>query len=312
MMLRGSSPGWWRGPPSGAPRSRLGLCAAALAGCMLAAFPALAATTPVGALTARANAMRLTLLDPTASGNDQVATRRSLSRIVARSAEYVVVRDGEGFVGWFDPFADGWIVSRWDMATGAWRLTGLASALPEQLRASPATDANLAGDIGWARRGGDVREALRSNDRSRVAAFAAAARSGVIARLMADGDGQAAAGGVLSARDTFILEGLTVVRHAPGYGAYRSLLRQVFLTASDKLVADQALRKRIDTLPKAVRMTLHPVMAFSRKDGFTVAVQSPFAPGLIFFADLSSRGRSDGAAVPVRLRAVSLMAGDHT
>ncbi len=278
---------------------------------MLAAFPAMAATTPAGALTARANAMRLTLLDPAAFGDDKPETRRSLSRIIGRSAEYVFVRDGEGFVGWFDPFADGWIISRWDTATGAWRLTAMASALPEQLKASPPPNAELAADIRWARRGGDVREALRSNERARVAGFAAAARSGAIARLMSDGDGQASAGGVLSARDTFILEGLTVVHRAPGYGDYRSLLRQVFLTASDKLVADQTLRKRIDTLPKAVRMTLHPVMAFSRKDGFTVAVQSPFAPGLVFFADFSSRGRSDGASVPVSLRAVSLMARDR-
>jgi len=287
------------------------LCAAALAGCLLAAPPALAATTPAGALTARANAIRLTLLDPTAFGADNAETRRSMSRIVGRSAEYVFVRGGEGFVGWFDPFADGWIISHWDASSGPWRLTAMASALPDQLRSSPPSAADLADDIRWARRGGDVQKALRSNDHARVAAFAAAARSGAIARLMADGDGQAAAGGVLSSRDSFILEGLTVVAHAPGYGAYRSLLRQVFLTASDKLVADQTLRRRIDTLPKAIRMTLHPVMAFRSKDGFTVAVQSPFAPGLVFFADFSNRGRTDGAAVPVRLRAVSLMAGEH-
>ncbi len=298
-----------RSPPGGRPR--LWLCAAALAGCMLAALPAVAATTPAGALTARANATRLTLLDPTAFGSDKLETRRSLSRIIGRSAEYVFVRDGEGFVGWFDPFADGWIISHWDMASGAWRLTALASALPDQLRASPPPNADLQSDIRWARRGGDVREALRSNERSRVAAFAAAARSGAIARLMADSDGQAAAGDVLSARDTFILEGLTVAHRAPGYSGYRSSLRQVFLTESDKLVADPTLRKRIDTLPQAVRMTLHPVMAFSRKGGFTVAVQSPFAPGLVFFADFSSRGRPDGAAVPVSLRAVSLLAGDR-
>ncbi len=180
---------------------------------------------------------------------------------------------------WFNPLFDGGVAAHWTRVDGLWRAQAVEPVTGGALRgeAGPVTPHGLA----WLNGGGDMGKALAG---AAQATFAAADKADWAAFYTTPGNDLAA---VMRAYEGNA--GLYRMIETPGYAAALPLLDHLMISddpAADKLPA--ALQKDLAVYGDTARRTLSPVAAYRRKDGWTVAMQSPDAPQvvwLIHFAD---------------------------
>ena len=240
-------------------------------------------------------------------GRDNVRDSPELGRFLSQARQYVLVDGDRGITGWWNVFADAWIIGTWRREQTGWKLVSLTPLLGEDLTGPPPAAAAGGFDVSWPDTAATVAGALRTHDDSRVADFKAAATDGRLVALLGRRDESAQARVVLLMREAVLQRGLAKAEGEPGYQTYRARLQEA-LAQDSGAAADPVLAKALAGLSPIVRHSLVPVMAFRRADGLTFATQSPYGPGLIIVAHFATG--PDGLARPVHYQFVSLFAGD--
>ena len=228
------------------------------------------------------------------------AGRPLFAQFIAGSVQYVSVRSGQATTAWFNPLADGWVVGLWTAEGDTWRLTAVGIASTRDL-APAATGA-------WNRRAPTLAGALAAQGRQGQAVFRDIAAGRFDTRLR-DRAASTAALRLLLANTRDQVARLAALQRLDGYRDFVGVVDDSVRARTQEIAGDPQIQAQILALPSETRLTLHPVMAFSRRDGETVAVQSPMAPSLIFIVHFLP---SSTAARPraVRIETVDLFQGD--
>lgn len=225
--------------------------------------------------------------------------QRLAAALIGQSLQFTSVSGQRGVTAWFNPLEDVWVIGLWSPLGEGWRLEHLGVM----------TSDDIAGADGpWNARRPTLAAALGAQaDRARDL-FRDAVAPGRVDALVADEARTRAALAAILPVVRFQYERLAATARLEGYTGFPQDLDAAFVAATDRLQGDDAMRSVIQGLPTRTRLTLEPVMGFSRPDGETFAVQSPFAPALIFIVHFKQS--SPGAAAhPVRIEAVDLFAG---
>lgn len=164
---------------------------------------------------------------------------------------------------WYSSLFDSGIASRWaQQGGGAWRAVAATPISGEALRGEP----TLAESVRWPTQG-SLKAAIEQRARQTVLAAEA---GGWFDRDHRD-SGTAALIRAMHSRAS-----LRAMLASPGYG--RTVAQSVTLLAGGGEGLAPEVRGGLALLGSAGRMTLRPIAAFRRVDGWTLALQSPDAP----------------------------------
>lgn len=186
---------------------------------------------------------------------------------------------------WFNPLFDGGIVAHWTRAGGQWRAVTVTPVNGTTLRGETPVDLR---HPAWLRQGGDMGRSLGD---AAGASFADADRLDW-ARLYA-------APGTVNAVLSSPYEGnrgLYRMMATPGYEHALDLIDRLMVTgdpAALKLPA--SMRRGLASYGDDARRTLSPVAAYRRSDGWTLAMQSPEAPQIVWLIHFVDPKGSDPA-----------------
>lgn len=226
-----------------------------------------------------------------------------LSGLIAESSQYVRVTGDSGLVGWWNPFDDAFLVSRWRRTAAGWRLVGLDALLDADL--DPASSATSPAPFDWPLQAHGLTKALQINNRRAIRRFESADPDRLQA-LLADRPRVARAWFVIGARQAIVRDMLQRAASLPGASAYGETARAALSSPDTARMIDPADGRRLAGLPAATRRSLRPVMVGQTDVGLVVLMQSPLSPAFVVAADLA-RTTPGGALAPVRLETVSLM-----
>lgn len=198
---------------------------------------------------------------------------------------------------WFNPLLDVGLVVRWVPRDNGWEALAAAPFLGERLRGEAATDALTPA---WARRDTNLSASLRSAARASYAAADAGSWNPLFAS--AEADRLVIAARLIAARRAKQAV-LTSRRAGDGLWLVRRLLveddpRQARLP--------DAMRASLAAFGESARRTLRPVMALRRPDGWSILLQSPDAPAVVWFAHLVDPADPREPSIPQAFAVVSL------
>jgi len=195
---------------------------------------------------------------------------------------------------WFNPVLDAGLVIRWLREGETWTAIAAAPVLGETLRGEVvAGSAPL-----WAAGSGNLAIALKVS----AARSFAAADAGSWNRLFAAAPYEALP---VSERPDVAHRALAEMRLSPGYADSLTLLYRILTTEASGRAMPAAMRDSLVALGDAARLTLRPITALRRPDGWTVVLQSPDAPKIAWFAHFADP--APGAqALPAGFAAVAL------
>jgi hypothetical protein len=200
---------------------------------------------------------------------------------------------------WFNPVLDAGLAIRWRRVSGVWAAVEVAPVLGEVLREAAFDPVRDYTRTTWQTSGGaPVAAALAiSND---ISAHATIPWN----NLFDAGDGSRLA---VLIRCITADRSLREVQAAPGYAGSLALLRRL-LVLSDPQSAHlpPGLARALAAMGDNGRLTLGPTAAFRRPDGYTLAMQSPDAPGVVLFAHFTDPP-AGGVALPTRFEAVEII-----
>ena len=238
--------------------------------------------------------------DPGAPFRDLArADQRLAAALIGQSLQFTSVSGQRGVTAWFNPLEDVWVVGLWSPLGEGWRLESLGVLTSDDIERAEGP---------WNARRPTLAGALAAQaDRARDL-FRDAIAPGRLDALIGDQARTRTRLAAILPVVRFQYERLAATARLEGYQGWPADLERVFVADTGRLHGDDALRSAIQGLPTRTRLTLEPVMGFSRPDGESVAVQSPFAPALIFIVHFQQS--SPGAAAhPVRIEAVDLFSG---
>ncbi len=263
----------------------------------------LASTARIGALTGDMRVFARLSTRPSDPGAPfsalSAADQRLLGFVVGQSIQFTAVNGRRGVTAWFNPLEDVWLVGLWAPFEDGWRLTALGVATSAELSSSTAP---------WLRGGPTLASALRAQgDRGR-ALFRDVIAPGRADALISDPAHTRTALAQVTAEARFQVDRLAATARLEGYTAYPQALETTLVFATGQVVREEAVRDRLLALPTRARTTLQPAMSFSRRDGQTFAVVSPYAPSLVFIVHFVSP-QPGAAAQPVRIETVDLFSG---
>ncbi len=235
--------------------------------------------------------------------------RAAVQQFLLHSMQLVSVKGTSATVGWWNPFADAWVITSWTLQARQWRLRetrALLGADLEDSSTSPTTPAVLQ----WPRRGGLLAAELWTNHRDRLRLYEQAVRSGTLPALLTDGSRQQRAWLGIVDRQSLFEATLFKLSELAGYQQFESLLHRTITAPTAGVLIAASLRTRLAALPRTALRTLQPVMVAHHDDGYTVIEQSPIAPTFLVFARLRNPGGSStgNSATVLSLNAVSLLA----
>ncbi|MCX7864844.1 MAG: hypothetical protein N2423_07405 [Novosphingobium sp.] len=169
---------------------------------------------------------------------------------------------------WFNPLFDAGLAIAWRLEPDGWQAVAAVPVTGEQLRGeafgiTPGT---------W--RGSAIKPLIEARARASWQGAAERTWIGLIARD---------AGTTAMLRAHAAERSLDEMRLAPGYqGAVFSAWQG--LVTGDEATLPEGVRRGLAITGLNARMTLRPVAAFQRPDGWTLAMQSPDAPRLVWLA----------------------------
>ncbi|MFI4975521.1 MAG: hypothetical protein ACHP84_13355 [Caulobacterales bacterium] len=198
---------------------------------------------------------------------------------------------------WFNPVFDGGLVVLWRKTSVGWKVLAAAPILGETLRGEPIPMRPLDGRVAWPRHGKSLADSLAA---TAAASNAAAARSAWINAVAAPAGRRNAASAILMARVSRATLELRVMDTAPGYGLAVADVRRA-LANRDPSAMPPLDGARRGPLPArdARYSTMRAVDALRRTDGWTLALQSPDAPGAAWLAHLADPSPGQSAQVEV-------------
>jgi hypothetical protein len=206
---------------------------------------------------------------------------------------------------WFNPLFDAGLAVRWRQSSNGWRIVATAPILGETLRGEPEPASLMAGRPAWLELQPSMASALREScDRS-----ARGIASQVwIAAIDAPASVRAARSKIAIARASRGYLQLRELGLVQGYqDATRTVRRALVEHDESAGPVPAALRSDLDRIGEAGRLSLRPVAAFKRPDGWSIALQSPDAPAFTIFAHFVHPKPSDNAAL-VAFTAASALA----
>jgi hypothetical protein len=187
---------------------------------------------------------------------------------------------------WFNPVLDTGLVVRWVREGEGWTAIAAAPVLGETLRGEAGF---AAGAPGWATGAGNLGQALKAHS----ARSFAAADAGSWNRLFEAAPASPVAAVVRPALASRALDRMT---GTDGYEGSLRLLHRLLVTddpAARRLPA--ALAASLAEFGEAARLTLRPVTALRRADGWTVVLQSPDAPAVAWLAHFTDPATGEPA-----------------
>lgn len=226
--------------------------------------------------------------------------RLVFAEFIGGSVQYVSTSRDRAVTAWFNPLADAWVVGLWTAEGDAWRLTAIGAASSQDL--SP-----IAGET-WNRRAPTLAGALAAQGRRGHEIFRDVIAPGRADERLRDRRASATALRQVLADTADRARRLGALQRVQGYGRFLDVIDDSLVAHTEAVAGDPRIQARILALPSDVRLTLRPAMAFSRRDGETLAVQSPAAPSLIFIIHLVSTSTPRPRAV--RIETVDLFEGD--
>lgn len=195
---------------------------------------------------------------------------------------------------WFNPVLDSGLVVRWVPDGNAWRVLAAAPVTGENLRDEPSVY-----PIAWPMAGGSLQASLRA---SAITSFAAA-DAGSWDRLF---EAAPQAQNVVMRRAYVAGNALDELTATPGYGDSLSLLYRLLGTDDPKASKlPPALVRSLAEMGDAARLSLRPITAFRLTDGWSVALQSPDAPGVVWLVSFADPVAGE-PALPVSFSAVGM------
>ena len=195
------------------------------------------------------------------------------SRVMAGALQVRREADLSADTLWFNPLLDSGLVVRWVREGQGWRVLAAAPVTGETIRGETPTDT-----LGWATTGEPLSVALR--------------RSAALSFQTADGQSWNNLFALAPRAEKPLLHravladlALQEFAASPGYGDSLAFVRELLVTddlRTSKL--PRALRQTLTEMGDNTRLSLRPITAFRLHDGWSVALQSPDAPGLVLFA----------------------------
>ena len=193
---------------------------------------------------------------------------------------------------WFNPVFEAGLASRWQREGERWHVIAAVPVTGETLRGEPA----LPVLPGWMDSDG-----LALGLASAAAAIWPAAQAADWFGADSTGAGSVAITRVLLARTA-----LAEMTRAPGFAAARGELRAWLVGRSDATLPPP-LRDALARIGSDARLTLRPVSALYRAEGWTVTLQSPDAPRIAWLAHFGIG--ADGTASTLAFETVDLGSG---
>ena len=227
------------------------------------------------------------------------ADRQLAADLIGQSLQFTSASGQRGVTAWFNPLEDVWMVGIWSPLGEGWRLESLGVLTSDEIEPL---------DGAWTARRPTLAAALSVQaDRARTL-FRDAIVPGRLDALIGDQARTRTRLAAILPVVRFQSERLAATARLEAYDSWPRDLERIFVAETGQIQGSGELRELIQGLPSQTRLTLQPVMGFSRPDGETIAVQSPFAPALIFIVHF--RPSSPGAAAhPVRVDVVDLFSG---
>jgi len=272
-----------------------------VAAMLMQAQPGAAAQPPVAAVAGAAryrlsasSALLLAELDPrsravfvAALGLDRDPAMGPIwSRVMAGALQVRREAQNSADTLWFNPVIDVGLVVRWARDGEGWVAIAAAPVLGETLR----------GDAGavaltphWAGAGGNLADALAQ---SAARSFASADRESWN-RLFEAAPADAPA---IPVRPALAGRALARMAATPGYAGSARLLHRLLVSedpAERRLPL--ALQESLSNFGEAARLTLRPVTALRRPDGWTMVLQSPDAPAIAWLAHFTDPAAGEPA-----------------
>ncbi len=179
---------------------------------------------------------------------------------------------------WFNPLFDAGLATRWERWESGWRAVAATPVTGELLRGEKIVVA----PVNWGSSG-----SLKTSVEARARITWTVSASGGWLDRDATGAGTAALVRAMAARDS-----LNQLRIAPGYENAVMSVRQTLVTG-DASGLPAGVQKGLALIGQGARLTLRPVAGYRRSDGWTLALQSPDAPRIVWlahFADPSGGG----------------------
>ena len=177
---------------------------------------------------------------------------------------------------WFNPLLDAGLATRWEQRAGGWVAIAVVPVTGAVLRGEPLAVAPTL-PVGNLRQAMEAL-AARTWPAAEQASWFAFDQTGV---------GTAVVRRIGAAR-----AGLNAMRATAGYETAGVLARDALVTG-DETALDLPVRRALHAMGAEARLTLRPVSAYPRPDGWTLALQSPDAPmlaWLVHFADPAAPG----------------------
>lgn len=195
---------------------------------------------------------------------------------------------------WFNPLLDAGLVVRWVREGAGWRVLAAAPVTGETIRGQAPTEA-----IAWPQAGGALATALvNSADKSFATAEAQSWN-----RLFEEAPD---AEDVVFLRAELAARSLLEMLGSPGYQDSLAFLRELLVTddpRTSKLPV--ALRQSLTEMGDTARLSLRPITAFRLNDGWSVALQSPDAPSIVWFAHFADPKPGE-PALPIAFNAAGI------
>jgi hypothetical protein len=201
---------------------------------------------------------------------------------------------------WFNPVFDGGLAVRWRHDPDGWTAVDVAPVLGEDLRGRPVPKKLGHGELRWTHRSPSLADALSAFQSETARAIASDRWLSVFRASQPNRDRRAK---ILFTRAAAATLSLRVMGKQAGYG---DALHDAHLALAEddpaKGPLDDSLKQALAKMGEAGRLTLRPVAALRRPDGWSVVLQSPNAVGAVWFAhfaDPASGGTAKAAAFSV-------------
>lgn len=207
--------------------------------------------------------------------------RLLLASFLSQSAQRTHLAGNRAIVGWWNPFVDGWMVTRWTLGAEGWRLDGAGYA---------------AGEASW--RPTVLALAVALSDHAGHAA------RDFDSRAAADGFAPAMRANSMLAARALLLRRQDSMRNQLAadsiYRLHAQAIRRALVTETHAQSGHPAIRAWLQRLPSEFRLALRPAAAFARPDGVSYAVQSAIDPSLVILVHFA------GDSLPARIEPIRL------
>jgi hypothetical protein len=216
----------------------------------------------------------------------------------------------EGVTLWFNAVFDAGLEVRWRRVGGSWQAVDAVAVLGETLRGEPLA-ARQDGRVGWTSTTGSIHDALSTSvQRTRQAVAGQALERAFSAPSQA----RTAAARIALMRAAHGVIGVRASSQLPGYEVCLSLLRST-LSGNDEADAPALtpdVRGGLAAMGDEGRLALRAVAALYRPDGVSFVLQSPAAPGVVWFAHYANPAPGGLARLQslAAVRTVALPTGD--